>query len=108
MKMAREELVLKIKECIINRLNLEVKPEEIDDDAPIFSMGEDEFGVAAEEEIITNEAGGRSLGLDSFDALELVVALNNEFNVEIKDEDMGIFQSINTIADFIEEKLNMN
>ena len=39
MKMAREELVLKIKECIINRLNLEVKPEEIDDDAPIFSTG---------------------------------------------------------------------
>lgn len=46
--------------------------------------------------------------MDSIDALELVVALNNEFNVEIKDEDMGIFQSINTIADFIEEKLNMN
>lgn len=81
-----------IKECIIERLNLDVKPEDIDNDTPIFRSQDD-------PEVIEG-----SLGLDSVDALEIVVALNNKYDVEITDNDMMIFQSINTIADFIREK----
>lgn len=45
-------------------------------------------------------------GLDSIDVLELVVALGNEFGVTISDEDMNIFGSVNTIAQYIEEKMD--
>lgn len=79
----------RIKEVIIQRLNLSVDPGEIANDASIFSGGLDE------------EASAQSLNLDSIDALEMVVALNKEFNVTITDEDMSIFRSINTIADYI-------
>lgn len=90
----KKDLRDEIKECIIDRLNLEVNPEEIDNDAPIFNSEEDEEPVEG------------SLGLDSVDALEIVVALNNKYDVEITDNDMMIFQSINTIAEFIEKKGN--
>lgn len=90
----KKDLREEIKECIIDRLNLDVEPGEIDNDAPIFNSEEDEEPVEG------------SLGLDSVDALEIVVALNNKYNVEITDNDMMIFQSINTIAEFIEEKRN--
>lgn len=89
--MSEKNLQMEIKECIIDRLNLEVSADAIDDDAPIF-VGED--GVEAEG----------SLALDSVDALEIVVALNNQYDIEITDNDMMIFQSINTIAQFVEEK----
>lgn len=85
-------LANEIKECIIERLNLDVRPEDIDNDAPIFRSQD-------EAEVVEG-----SLGLDSVDALEIVVALNNKYDVEITDNDMMIFQSINTIADFIREK----
>lgn len=42
--------------------------------------------------------------MDSVDALEIVVALNNQYDIEITDNDMMIFQSVNTIAQFVEEK----
>ena len=89
--MSEKVLQQEIKECIIDRLNLDVNPEDIDDDAPIFS-GED------------GEAVEGSLALDSVDALEIVVALNNQYDIESTDNDMMIFQSVNTIAQFVEEK----
>lgn len=81
----------KIKEVIIRRLNLQVKPEEISNQAPIFDTA-------------TAEASeGEGFGLDSIDALELVVALNKEFEVTITEEHMEIFRSINTMAEFLRE-----
>ena len=82
---------MRVKQCIIERLNLKVKPEDIDDDKPIFSGAE-------------GEKTERSLGLDSIDALELVVALGNEFNIKISDEEMHVLESIKTISNFIREK----
>jgi acyl carrier protein len=73
----------RIKQCIINRLDLDVTPEEIDDAAPLF---------------------GEGLGLDSIDALELVIAVGKEFGVEIDDDDMEHFGSINSIAAFVRSK----
>lgn len=73
---------------IINTLKLEdISAEEIDDDAPLFKEG---------------------LGLDSIDALELVVAIEKVFNVIIEDEDVGkeAFGSIRILAGFIQREFS--
>lgn len=78
-----------VKMMIIDRLGLEIDPSGVDVEAPIFS---------------SFDAEGAGLGLDSIDALELVVALNETFGLQVGDEDMAIFRSIQSIADFIREK----
>ena len=81
-----EELIIKIKEQVIEVLNLEdIKPEDIDTDAQLFGDG---------------------LGLDSIDALELIVLLEKQYGLKIEDPKDGkkIFYSIRTIAEYIEEK----
>ena len=78
-----EELVLELKQEIIQSLNLEdVKPEDIDADAPLFGSG---------------------LGLDSIDALELIVLLERTYGIKLKDPSKGkeVFQSVNVMAKFI-------
>ncbi|MBU4561683.1 phosphopantetheine-binding protein [bacterium] len=80
-----EDLQSKIKELIVKRLKLEIKPEEIDSTAPLFGTG---------------------LGLDSIDALELVVGLEQEFGIKVKDEEVGkeIFASVNTLVEYVKKK----
>jgi acyl carrier protein len=81
-----EELIVKIKQQVIEVLNLEdVEPDDIDTDAPLFGDG---------------------LGLDSIDALELIVLLEKQYGIKIEDPKDGkkIFYSIRTIAEYIEEK----
>ena len=81
-----DELKDRLREVIIKTLRLEgVKPEDIKDDTPLF---------------------GEGLGLDSIDALELVVALEKEFGIKITDDEVGVqvFQNIGTLAAFIESK----
>ena len=74
----------RIKRLIVESLNLEgMKPEMIEDEAPLF---------------------GEGLGLDSVDALELVVALEKEFGIRIKSQEIGreVFSSVATLSQFIE------
>ncbi len=81
--MNKTELLMELKELIIKRLKLEdLKPEEIDDSSPLF---------------------GEGLGLDSIDALELVVALEKNYGIRIPDEDVGkeAFRSVNALAEYI-------
>lgn len=80
-----EDLQSKIKELIVKRLKLEIEPEDIDSSAPLFGTG---------------------LGLDSIDALELVVGLEQEFGIKVKDEEVGkeIFTSVNTLAEYVKKK----
>ncbi len=79
----KKALAERLKKLIIDSLGLEdVTPDDIKDDDPLF---------------------GNGLGLDSIDALELVVALEKEFGIVIADEEVGkkIFVSINTLTDFV-------
>ena len=76
----------KLKELLIEELNLvDVTVDEIKDDAPLF---------------------GEGLGLDSLDAVEIVVLVQKNFNVEIKNMEEGktAFQSVNSLVDFIKER----
>ena len=78
-----EALIEKLKAQIIEQLNLaEVKPEEINADSPLFGDG---------------------LGLDSIDALELIVLLEKHYGIKIEDPKDGkaIFQSLRTMAEYI-------
>jgi len=80
------ELNQKLKEMIIEELQIEdITPDEFDDDMPLFGDG---------------------LGLDSLDAVELVVQLEVYFGVEIKNIEEGrpALQSINTLAQFVKTK----
>jgi len=75
-----------LKSNIIAFLNLQdITPEQIDDDAPLF---------------------GEGLGLDSIDALELVVMLEKHYRIVIKDIEEGrpAFHSVRTLMAFLEAK----
>ena len=79
-----EELILELKNEIINVLNLEgVKPEDIATDDELFGGG---------------------LGLDSIDALELIVLLEKNYGIKLKDPAQGkeLFRSVRTMAEFIQ------
>ncbi|APT50330.1 acyl carrier protein [Bacillus safensis] len=80
----RRELTDKIKELLVEKLDLEIDPSIITDDQPIF---------------------GRGLGLDSIDALELFVVIEDEFGVTVFDDNIEVFSSVNKLADYIEENM---
>ena len=78
-----EELIEKLKVQIIEQLNLEdVEPDEIDANEPLF---------------------GEGLGLDSIDALELIVLLEKEYGIKIENPKEGqeIFYSVKSLAEYI-------
>ena len=83
--MNKEELIEQLKGEIIEQLNLEdISKEEIGADDELFGTG---------------------LGLDSIDALELIVLLERNYNIKIEDPKKGrdIFKSLKTMAEFIQE-----
>lgn len=83
-----DALILKLKEEIIEVLNLEgMKPADIPDQSPLF---------------------GEGLGLDSIDALELIVLLEKNYGIKISDPSEGkaIFASVETMAKYITDHRN--
>ncbi len=78
-----EELILQLKNEIIETLNLDdLKPEDINADEPLFGSG---------------------LGLDSIDALELIVLMEKNYGIKLRDASEGkkIFVSIKVMAEYI-------
>jgi acyl carrier protein len=79
------DLRTELKESIIEQLNLEeMEPADIGDEEPLFGDG---------------------LGLDSIDALELIVLLEKDYGIKLTEPEQGreIFVSINRMTEFIEE-----
>ena len=82
-----EEIRRELKELLVVNLALEdITPEEIEDDGILF---------------------GEGLGLDSLDAVEIVVLIQRNYGLEIIDEEQAreIFQSVNTLARWVHENL---
>ena len=78
-----ENLIIELKEKIIDVLNLEdMTPEEINENEPLFGDG---------------------LGLDSIDALELIVMMEKDYGIKLANpaEGKAIFKNITTIADYV-------
>ena len=83
LKNIMENLILQLKNEIIEVLNLEgVKPEDIDENSPLFGDG---------------------LGLDSIDALELIVLMEKNYGIKLENPNQGkeIFKSVRTMAEYI-------
>ena len=80
-----EDLIVQVKQLIIDSLRIEgMNPDDIETDAPLF---------------------GEGLGLDSIDALQLVVAMEKDYGVIVPDAETGtvVFQSVRTMAQYIAE-----
>ncbi len=78
-----EELIKELKQHIISALNLEdMSPDDIDADAPLFGGG---------------------LGLDSIDALELIVLMEKQYGIRLASPAEGkqIFKSVRTMAEYV-------
>jgi acyl carrier protein len=75
-----------LKRQIVEQLNLQhIKPEEIGDDQPLFVEG---------------------LGLDSIDALELIVLMQQQYGIKLNNADDGpkVFRSVRTMAEYIKSQ----
>ena len=78
-----DKLLLDLKKQIITQLNLQdIQPDDIGDDQPLFVEG---------------------LGLDSIDALELIVLLQQSYKIKLSNADEGpkVFRSVKTMAEYI-------
>ena len=79
-----EELIPQVKAGIIKQLNIDITPETMEDDMALF---------------------GEGLGLDSIDALELIVMMDRDYGIKLGDpkEARKIFQSARVMAEYIQE-----
>lgn len=76
----RKDLTHRLKETLVERLDLDRHSDEIPDDCLLFGVG---------------------LGLDSVDALEILVAVESEFGIRVEDSDMQEIRSVNSIVDLV-------
>lgn len=78
---ARKAVLSGIKEELVERLQLDVDPTHLEDDTFLF---------------------GEGLNLDSIDAMEIVIAMQARFGVELREGDLSSLRTFNTLADAVE------
>jgi acyl carrier protein len=89
--MTEQTIEREIVIAIVERLGLEIESSTVDIDAPIFAS----LAEGTEHET-------SSLNLDSIDILEVVLALNAAFDIELPDDQPKVFTSVRTIAEFVQ------
>ena len=85
-----QKIKQEVKEVIIKTLNIKkLEPEEIDDSAPLF-------------------APGNAFGLDSVDAIDIIMRIQSHFDVRIGDQNLArdVLESVDTVAAFIVSERN--
>ena len=82
----RDDIAQRVKQALVQGLQLNINPEDIADDESLFGAG---------------------LDADSIAALEIVFALEEEFGFEVEDEELQVdlFDSVQTLTAYIEERL---
>jgi acyl carrier protein len=76
----RKTVIDTFKNELIRRLNLPYAPDDLHEDIALLGAG---------------------LGLDSLDALEIVLCIENSFGIKIPDQNISVLRSINTVVDYV-------
>ena len=84
----RENITRRVKATLVSALQLQIAPEEIADEELLFGEGD-------------------TLGIDSVTTLEFICALEEEFKIEVDDDDLHVerFTSVLSVVDYIEAEL---
>ena len=78
----RKEILDVLKKDLISRLNLPYEPDDLHEDVSLLGSG---------------------LGLDSLDALEVILGIEHAFHVKVADDNISILRSLNSIVDFVQD-----